>query len=528
MKEMLAMQKHQEEEQAKEAALAANAQNNKKRLLTDLAAEEARQEEQVKRLQQLKEKEKESLIASLGDKENATDVLIAELMKSNTRNSDPQKVLEEMERERREMEEMFSIKAGEETKLREQEVLREMQRVMQEELRRENIRRQYEEGKKDIIDTALTNDMENDRAVDAVLASKGKQQQELISDLLEDEKYQREAFTAMFVKQDARHKEISSQVEQIQNELANLTMIEMTQKDLKMEFERDVMAEKRETLTKLLVQLMDQKSERAKELQTRLQEMEKARNEETDNYWLIQYQKLLDSKPKGMVEAEKNIDVALKNTLTKAGAEDYIPVFAMKGISLKQLSYMKDKELSELGVHNAYLRQKILMCADEYAKTQESLAQSLTSGSEGVSGATPSAPADPDAPSAPPSAKLGDNDSSSSAQPSAPSAPLVETFQSKECVVCMENKVRKWNTRVLTRSLMTCFLICSATSFSCPAATCAAVGSARTASSRVRCAEPPSRKKSGSKFNPYDVFPANDIKTPQIEFILFPDFCQNR
>ena len=49
--------------------------------------------------------------------------LISELMKSSARQSDPQRVLEELEKERREMEEMFSIKAGEEEKLREQEVL---------------------------------------------------------------------------------------------------------------------------------------------------------------------------------------------------------------------------------------------------------------------------------------------------------------------------------------------------------------------------------------------------------------------
>lgn len=69
-----------------------------------------------------------------------------------------------------------------------------------------------------------------------------------------------------------------------------------------MEFERDVMAEKRETLTKMLLQLMEQKEERAKELQNRLQELEQNRDEETENYWLIQYQKLLDSKPKVSID----------------------------------------------------------------------------------------------------------------------------------------------------------------------------------------------------------------------------------
>ena len=76
-------------------------------------------------------------------------------------------------------------------------------------------------------------DSASDRAVEDVLAAKGKQQKELLGNLLEDEKYQRDAFAALFVKQDSRHREICSQVENIQSELASLTMVEMTKKDLK-------------------------------------------------------------------------------------------------------------------------------------------------------------------------------------------------------------------------------------------------------------------------------------------------------
>jgi E3 ubiquitin-protein ligase LRSAM1 len=64
------------------------------------------------------------------------------------------------------------------------------------------------------------------------------------------------------------------------------------------EFEKDVMREKRETLTGMLMALMDQKEARQAELNDRLTELEKHKSQETDNYWLIQYQKLLDSKPK--------------------------------------------------------------------------------------------------------------------------------------------------------------------------------------------------------------------------------------
>ena len=133
----------------------------------------------------------------------------------------------------------------------------------------------------------------------------------------------------MFLAQDARNKEITSQVESIQQELASLSMVEMTKTNLKVnieqlnefyvlkkqlkndcaiqnvslilfkvEFENEVMKEKREQLTAILVQLMDQKKERQEELTSRLKEMENSKSEEHDNYWLIQYQKLLDNKPK--------------------------------------------------------------------------------------------------------------------------------------------------------------------------------------------------------------------------------------
>ena len=68
------------------------------------------------------------------------------------------------------------------------------------------------------------------------------------------------------------------------------------------------MAEKRETLTKLLLDLIGKKQQRAEDLQRMMQEMETGKEKEQENYWLIQYQKLLDSKPKGLEAAEDKLD----------------------------------------------------------------------------------------------------------------------------------------------------------------------------------------------------------------------------
>ena len=70
-----------------------------------------------------------------------------------------------------------------------------------------------------------------------VLASKGKQKTELISQMLEDEKYQREAFQAPLLQQDHRAVQIGEQMSRIQNELAALTVVEMKKRDMKVGLE---------------------------------------------------------------------------------------------------------------------------------------------------------------------------------------------------------------------------------------------------------------------------------------------------
>ena len=98
---------------------------------------------------------------------------------------------------------------------------------------------------------------------------------------------------------------------------------------LQVEFETEMMKDKRDKLTQLLMDLMERQKQRAEDLQVHfisfhntscislisfplsqrmMGEMETTRVEEQENYWLIQYQKLLDSKPKGLEEAEGSMD----------------------------------------------------------------------------------------------------------------------------------------------------------------------------------------------------------------------------
>ena len=75
--------------------------------------------------------------------------------------------------------------------------------MMEDELQKAATRRRYEQ-RQGIVQEALTSTLANDRAVEAVLQSKGKQQEQLIGKLLEDEKYQKEAFSSLLLQQDSR------------------------------------------------------------------------------------------------------------------------------------------------------------------------------------------------------------------------------------------------------------------------------------------------------------------------------------
>merc|ERR1719244_867856 len=428
-KQVLDLERQMIESQERELELKRQSAENRKRLLDNLAEEESKKEAEVMRLQTIKEEERHKLNSRMIEAEAQSDSLIKELMEHNSNKySDPEKVMAALEEDRLALEAQFTIAQEDIESLREKEVMRNMQMMMEEEMQKQATKKQYEQ-RQGVIKHAMSSTLENDKAVEEVLQTKGKKQTDLISKMLEDEKYQREAFQALLLQQDQKAGEITDQMSMIQNELAALTVVEMKKRDMKVEFEMELMTEKRETLTKLLLDLMERKQQRADDLQRMMKEMETGKEEEQEYYWLIQYQKLLDSKPKGLANAEKNLDSKVKDLLSSCGGDEYIPLFAKKQISMKQLQYMQDKELKELGVTSEYIRKKIQAGAEEFQSNDQMLQEKINGATNGVSGEA----------SAPPG-EMDDSLPSAPADEDVPSAPPIETFQSAECVVCLERK----------------------------------------------------------------------------------------
>ena len=112
------------ETQERESELKKLNEVNKKKLLDDLAQEENKKEAEILKIQKIKDSERKILNDRMMQAEQQSDVLIKELMESNSSFSDPSKVMEALEEDKRKMEAQLTVAKEDAEKLREKDVLR--------------------------------------------------------------------------------------------------------------------------------------------------------------------------------------------------------------------------------------------------------------------------------------------------------------------------------------------------------------------------------------------------------------------
>uniref|UniRef100_A0A9J7YQF6 Leucine rich repeat and sterile alpha motif containing 1 n=1 Tax=Cyprinus carpio carpio TaxID=630221 RepID=A0A9J7YQF6_CYPCA len=172
---------------------------------------------------------------------------------------------------------------------------------------------------------------------------------------------------------------------------------------------QEVLADQRTALSDILQQLLKQKDQREEELRMVLVEMEQKSESNQQNYWMIQYQRLLDAKPLSLRMQEAAVDADLGNLLCKLSAQHYLPIIAHQRITAEALRHMTTKDLRKV--------RYISFCVLAHRKMQE---------------------AGPSTPSAPLQQQLTPPLTPST--PLTPTAPSPDRWSSSECVVCMEHE----------------------------------------------------------------------------------------
>ncbi|XP_019365947.1 PREDICTED: E3 ubiquitin-protein ligase LRSAM1 [Gavialis gangeticus] len=435
--------------QREHAQLMQQSSNQKDEILQSVKEEQVRLEKGLTKHQRYLESERLKLLEQLKQTEQGIASRIQKLLEENQRQKQSSEILKSLENERIRMEQLMAITQEETEHLRKRDVASAMQQMLAESYKNKFIQMTYESRRQDLVNQACSSLAEMDQKFQQILAWQQLDQSKAISQILQESEMQKAAFEALQVKKDLMHRQIRNQIKLIETELLQLTQLELKRQELDTETLQEVIAEQRQALSNLLQQLLKEKKQREEELHQILYEMEAKSETKQENYWLIQYQRLLNQKPLSLKLQEEGMERQLVNLLIELSAEQYMPIFAHHRISLEMLGTMTTSDLEKIGITETGLQHTILRRAQEILAVAETIPE-LLKRTEAEVPATP----EPSAPSEEiPSAVF-------------PSAPQLELDERKsECVVCME---REAHVIFLTCGHVCCCQTCCEALRTCP------------------------------------------------------------
>ncbi|XP_074149785.1 E3 ubiquitin-protein ligase LRSAM1 isoform X4 [Sminthopsis crassicaudata] len=425
MLEKLEFERRLEIGQREHAQLLQQSNIQKDEILQTVKEEQFRLDKGLSEHQRYLDGERQRLQEQLKQTEQSISSRIQRLLEDNQKQRKNSEILKSLENERIKMEQLMAITQEETENLRQREIASAMQRMLTESCKNRFIQMTYESQKQNLVKQACSSMAQMDERFQQILAWQQMDQNKAISQILQESEMQKAAFEALQLKKDLMHRQIRNQIKLIETELLQLTQLELKRKTLDTESLQEIISEQRQALSSLLQQLLKEKSQREEELQGILLEME-AKNEATqENYWLIQYQRLLNQKPLSLKLQEEGLEQQLVTLLIELSAEHYLPIFAHHRVSLDMLSHMSPNDLANMGISETGLQHVLIRKAQallDVAKTLPELLKSVED--EGLEASEPvpvEEPPEAVTPTAPP------------AQPD---------VQASECVVCLEREAQ--------------------------------------------------------------------------------------
>ncbi|CAL9682536.1 unnamed protein product [Knipowitschia caucasica] len=408
----------------------------KENILNSVRKEQERIEEGLTQQQKAQEADRLLVLERVRQAEDDITTRIDNMLTDNNRQKKSAEFLQAMEEERIRMEHLTAITQEEANSLREREVAVAMQKMLSDSYTMRLLQKECDSRRQSLVSEAYRSMETMDRKFDKMLSLQVLDKSKAIAQILQEEEMQKAAFQALQLQKDSVHGYIRNQINIIEAELMQLTKLEVKRRNLDAESLQEVLVQQREALGDLLQQLLKQRRQREQELQQILVELELKSESSQQNYWMIQYQRLLDAKPMSLRMQEAGVELELVNLLCRLSVQHYLPILAHHRVTTKALRQMTSADLKKLGINEVGIQKALLKWARE-VYPQGACKTAETEGED----AGPSAPIVPSPllshrSPAHPSPPLTPTTPGTPVTPSAPS-PL-DGPGSSECVVCME------------------------------------------------------------------------------------------
>ncbi|XP_043575814.1 E3 ubiquitin-protein ligase LRSAM1 isoform X3 [Chiloscyllium plagiosum] len=420
--EKLDFERRLNEEQRERTQLILLNNSHKEQVLMSVKQEQGKLDQDLRDQQRHLEVERQRLQEELKRGEHGATNLIRSLLEDSERRKQNSMLLESLEKERLRMDQLMAISQEENERLRKREVAAAMREMLSESSMNKILQMVYETRRRQLVNEASSSMTEMDGKLQQIQAWQQLDQNKTISQILSEAEMQKVAFEVLQMKKDSKHSRIRDQIKLIENELMQLTQIELDRRENDTENLQETLMGERQALSDLLQQLLKEKKQRETELRDLLAEMETKHETSQENYWLIQYQRLMDQKPLSLRAREEGVEKALVDILAELSADQYLPLFAHHRVTLKMLRYMTAEDLQQIGVRESRLQRAILRRVQESGPEEDQELVPTKETAADVGESQPSAP------------------SEDKATPSSPAAVSEEVLAQLECVVCLEQE----------------------------------------------------------------------------------------
>lgn len=432
--EKLAYERHLEEKQREHTQLLLLNNSHKENILNSVRQEQERLDEGLSQQQRALEAERLLVLERVRQAEDDITSRIDNMLMDNTRQKKSAEFLQALEEDRIRMEQLTAITQEEANSLRKREVAAAMQKMLSDSCAMTLLQKASDFRRQSLVSEAHRSMETMDRKFDTMLSLQVLDKSKAIAQILQEEEIQKAAFQALQLQKDSVHGYIRNQIKMIEGELMQLTKLEVKRRNLDAENLQEVLVQQREALGDLLQQLLKQRDQREQELRQILVELEEKSESSQQNYWMIQYQRLLDAKPLSLRMQEAGVEKELVNLLCRLSAQHYLPILAHHRITAKGLRHMTPADLKKLGINEVGIQKALLKCARE--TDPEGACEADPDEAEAGPSSAPTAPSPGLRNASPfhyPSPPL------TPGTPVTPSAPSpVDGPGSSECVVCME------------------------------------------------------------------------------------------
>jgi len=276
---------------AEEVEINTSKKDKRIQLLDDVTRSQKQLEDQIQDVHQRQELERQKLSEKLNIAELELENSIARVLKQTSQHKDPTFLKEMIAAEEKQVQILLALKTDEYKNLRKADILRAMENQLEQEIASHNQKPNVT--RKDSTFSASGLDLDIDR----ILMDRRKDRTQLVSDLLTTESLQRCAFAFLLSRRDQRSRQLKRDISLVIDQLNQLSSLELHKKAQKVNMNMAIMDETRVELAMLLSSLIRQQEQRRQDLTSLLIEMEEQRQNQVSDYWLVQYQRLMDTLP---------------------------------------------------------------------------------------------------------------------------------------------------------------------------------------------------------------------------------------